>query len=274
MNEHNFIEDCLIILTKQTLDKFLNEDNPSELIALYSFYYYTAKWQQTNQPKCTTAYVAKGLHWSENKVRSVKKQLLEFGLIEDIQQRDESQKIIGHYIKMNYIFKKETEKSNFETKNNNSKNHPIENPQGGNNNTMEIKGSNTLSTNNSNALSTNKENNKRFSDDVKIIVDYLNEKAGTNYRPKSKATQQHINARLQEGFTVDEFKTVIDKKCNDWKGTEWEQYLRPATLFGTKFESYLNAKSNVKQSNNQNDRNKVKTSEDYTRGLVKGEDYF
>lgn len=73
------------------------------------------------------------------------------------------------------------------------------------------------------------------------IVDYLNQRAGTNYRASGKKTKSCINARLTEGFTVDDFKTVIDKKANDWLGTEYEQYLRPETLFGTKFESYLNA---------------------------------
>ena len=77
----------------------------------------------------------------------------------------------------------------------------------------------------------------------KIIVDYLNEKASTSYKASSKATQSHINARLKDGFTVEDFKTVIDKQCAKWIGTEMEQYLRPATLFGTKFESYLNAKT-------------------------------
>ena len=77
----------------------------------------------------------------------------------------------------------------------------------------------------------------------KIIIDYLTEKAKKDFKAKSKATQQHINARLKEGFTVDNFKTVIDKKCAEWLGTEFEQYLRPATLFGTKFEGYLNARS-------------------------------
>lgn len=73
------------------------------------------------------------------------------------------------------------------------------------------------------------------------IVAYLNERAGTKYRAKNKDTQKHINARITEGFTVDDFKTVIDKKCAEWRGTEWEKFLRPTTLFGTKFESYLNA---------------------------------
>lgn len=87
----------------------------------------------------------------------------------------------------------------------------------------------------------------------KIIIDYLNEKAGTNYKAKSRDTQKHINARLNEGATVEDFKKVVDKKCADWKGTEWEQYLRPSTLFGTKFESYLNAKITKREKPNKND---------------------
>ena len=74
------------------------------------------------------------------------------------------------------------------------------------------------------------------------ILDYLNEKAGTNYKHTSKATQKSINARLAEGYSTDDFKKVIDNQCSKWKGTEWEQYLRPSTLFGTKFENYLNGK--------------------------------
>lgn len=80
------------------------------------------------------------------------------------------------------------------------------------------------------------------------IVDYLNQKAGTKYKSSSKKTQTCIHARLAEGFTEDDFKTVIDKKCDEWLGTEFEQYLRPETLFGTKFESYLNAKVTKKQN--------------------------
>ena len=73
------------------------------------------------------------------------------------------------------------------------------------------------------------------------IVSHLNEKAGTNYKASSKKTQSCINARLAEGFTLDDFKTVIDKKSDEWIGTEFEKFLRPETLFGTKFENYLNA---------------------------------
>ena len=74
---------------------------------------------------------------------------------------------------------------------------------------------------------------------IKEIVDYLNEKISSHYSYKTQHTKLHINARLNEGFTLDDFKTVIDKKVSEWKGTEFEKYLRPETLFGTKFENYL-----------------------------------
>lgn len=84
---------------------------------------------------------------------------------------------------------------------------------------------------------------------ISPIISYLNEKAGTKYKASSKKTQACIKARIAEGFSIDDFKTVIDKKCADWIGTDYEQYLRPETLFGTKFESYLNAKVTKNRKN-------------------------
>jgi uncharacterized phage protein (TIGR02220 family) len=77
---------------------------------------------------------------------------------------------------------------------------------------------------------------------MKEIINYLNEVTGSRYKANTDKTKRTIHARLAEGFTVDDFKAVIDKKNQDWKGTEWEKYLRPETLFGTKFEGYLNQK--------------------------------
>jgi uncharacterized phage protein (TIGR02220 family)/predicted phage replisome organizer len=75
------------------------------------------------------------------------------------------------------------------------------------------------------------------------IISYLNEKAGTGYKPTTAKTKSAIKARLSEGFKIDDFKTVIDKKCSEWLGDpKMEKYLRPETLFGTKFEGYLNAR--------------------------------
>lgn len=72
------------------------------------------------------------------------------------------------------------------------------------------------------------------------VVDYLNSKAGTRYKHSSEDTRKHIRARVNDGYTLDDFKAVIDRKVEEWKGTEWEKFLRPSTLFGSKFEGYLN----------------------------------
>lgn len=73
------------------------------------------------------------------------------------------------------------------------------------------------------------------------IIDYLNSKIGTHYRATTRKTQSLIKARMNEGFTVDDFKKVIDNKSAEWgKDSKMNKYLRPETLFGTKFESYLN----------------------------------
>lgn len=78
------------------------------------------------------------------------------------------------------------------------------------------------------------------------IIIYLNQKAGTSYRLGTRKTKDLIRARLNEGFTEADFYKVIDNKSKEWKGTEWEKYLRPQTLFGTKFEAYLNQQSKSK----------------------------
>lgn len=73
------------------------------------------------------------------------------------------------------------------------------------------------------------------------IVRYLNSKANKQYKATSKKTRSLINARLKEGFTVEDFMRVIDNKVADWKPRkDMEIYLRPETLFGPKFEGYLN----------------------------------
>jgi len=79
----------------------------------------------------------------------------------------------------------------------------------------------------------------------KEIVEYLNHEAGTKYKSSSRSTREHIHARWEDGFKLDDFRSVIDKKVASWTGTDQEKYLRPETLFGTKFEGYVNEK--VKQ---------------------------
>ena len=76
---------------------------------------------------------------------------------------------------------------------------------------------------------------------IKAIIDYFNERVGTHYTYRNKEVNGFINARLREGFSVEDFKTVIDNKVASWKGTKWEEFLRPKTLFApSHFEDYLN----------------------------------
>ena len=77
-------------------------------------------------------------------------------------------------------------------------------------------------------------------DNVDIIIEYLNKVTNKNYTTKNKATIKDIQARIKEGYVFDDFKYVVDIKASQWMNTEMEQYLRPQTLFGNKFNSYIN----------------------------------
>lgn len=79
-----------------------------------------------------------------------------------------------------------------------------------------------------------------YSADIQEIVSYLNEMTGQHYKPGSDYIVRLIKARLNDGFKVEDFKTVIYKKTKEWKGSDYQKYLRPQTLFSTKFEAYLN----------------------------------
>ncbi len=150
-----------IVISKGLLDLLLKQDRPADLIALYTFYYYTAKWQQTNQPKATTKYVAKGLKWSESRVQSCKKVLLALNLIEDGQSKNDKGQITGHYVRVNFVWGK--------AKTRTLKPHPMGSPPPGNptpwkSHPMGNLGSNASNNNNRNALNNNN-NNLRVDDD-------------------------------------------------------------------------------------------------------------
>lgn len=94
-------------------------------------------------------------------------------------------------------------------------------------------------------------------DPTEEVVNHLNLRAGTHYKATTANTRKLVKARLKEGFTISEMKLVIDKKCADWlNNQDMAKYLRPETLFGPKFESYLNAKSTP-----QNNRNNMSNHE-------------
>ena len=85
-----------------------------------------------------------------------------------------------------------------------------------------------------------KERDRERDRDTENIISFLNSTTGSKYKVSTDKTRKLIAARLAEGFTVDDFKTVITKKAKEWQDTDMAQYLRPETLFGTKFEGYLN----------------------------------
>ena len=105
---------------------------------------------------------------------------------------------------------------------------------------------------------------------AKRIIDYLNDKCGTRYRSTTDNTIKSINARISDGYTEDDFYIVIDKKCGEWIGTEWEKYLRPDTLFRpSNFESYVNQKV-TKQKGKKEDINASRQSQlDYLLNSIK-----
>ena len=101
----NDIADELLIFNKYTIDTLFKLDNCTDCIALYVFYYKTAKWQKTNTIKANDTYIKKSLKWGEDRIRRTKNTLKENGLIDIVQSRQNG-KISGWYIKVSYLIQK------------------------------------------------------------------------------------------------------------------------------------------------------------------------
>lgn len=101
------------------------------------------------------------------------------------------------------------------------------------------------------------------------IVDYLNEKCNRDFKASTQKTKDMIKARWKEGFTLDDFKLVIDIKSNQWLTDEkMNAFLRPLTLFGTKFESYLNeGRTNNATNIRGHGRDHAKGQQEYADGV-------
>lgn len=86
-----------------------------------------------------------------------------------------------------------------------------------------------------------RERERELEKDIVVdIIDHLNFICGTKYGANTKKTKDFIGARIKDGYKLEDFKTVINKKHDEWINTDMQKYLRPQTLFGTNFESYLN----------------------------------
>ena len=77
---------------------------------------------------------------------------------------------------------------------------------------------------------------------AETAIDYLNEKANKKFSKKTLNIKLIVTL-LNEGYSLEDFKYVVDKKCHDWLGTNYQEYLRPSTLFGNRFENYINTKN-------------------------------
>lgn len=234
------IADELLILNKLTIDTLFKLENCSDCISLYVFYYKTAKWQKTDTVKANDFYIQKSLKWGSKKIRETKKTLKEHGLI-DIVQRRNNGKIEGWYVKVSYLVsQKKTEDIKIKTEESkNAQNQQVDET------TSDFEEINALKEYIKcleKEIEMLKNNNTIIDANIphKEIIEYLNNRTGSKYKHTTNKTKDLIKARFNEGFTVDNFKEVIDKKCVEWMNTDMQKYLRPETLFGTKFESYLN----------------------------------
>lgn len=170
----------------------------------------------------------------ESSFRSGWKELVSAGYVSRQPVRDEKTKKIDYWETV-------IKESISCVKSHNVENHNVGIHQVGNHkvDNRELLSTKELSTNIQSTNNTPSSASTRFP--YKEIITYLNEKTGRNYKHIAKINQRVIKARMNEGYTLEDFKTVIDKKTTEWNDdVKMKEYLRPETLFGTKFDRYLN----------------------------------
>ena len=166
-------------------------------------------------------------------------------------------------------------KDNNSEKNPNSEQNSEKNPNNlGKKSEKESKNSEKNPTNNNTIYNYN--NTNILNNIYSSVIDYLNKKTERTgkekYSSTSTKTQKLIKARLREKYELEDFKIVIDKKCKEWLGTDMEKYLRPETLFGNKFESYLKQKTGGNKNGNTGNKRSY-TGNAEKKGFDKHNDY-
>lgn len=99
------IADDLLVINKTTIERLFQEEN-TDVLVLYLFYYKTAKWQKHNPIKANDEYSRRCLHWGLDKLKKVKKRLKEIELISIEKRTNEKSQIVGWYVRVNYIVDK------------------------------------------------------------------------------------------------------------------------------------------------------------------------
>lgn len=146
-------------------------------------------------------------------------------------------KALKELVERNYLIKNEIEINGVKFNKYKANLQVVKNFNGGSKETLQGGSKETLHN--------NKSIDKELNNNIIYIVEYLNKKAGTAYRASNKKTQELLRGLLtgDNPYSVDDCITVIDNQYSNWKNTEWEKYIRPSTLFGPKFENYLNGRA-------------------------------
>ena len=185
----NDIADELLIVNKSTIDKLFNLENCTDCVALYLFYYKTAKWQKTNTIKANDTYIKKSLKWGTDRIRKTKQTLKENGLI-DIVQRRENGKITGWFVEVSYLVsQKKTEDIKIKVEeSNNTQKQQVAKARSGEEET--------------NAL---KEKIKCLEKEIEMLKNNNNIKERKKEEPKKKATSYD---EILSGIADEELKTL------------------------------------------------------------------
>ena len=217
------------------MPKFIMKDKGLDIEAKGIYAYLVSYSGRGKSSFPSVSLMCEDLQISENRFYKYRKQLTENGYVTIKKNRKNGKRDNNIYILNLHPQKQhlqnegiENEGIEFEGTNNNSSN---------NNNS-----NNNIINNRSKDYTPATKNEQEDTDKIpyKKIVFYLNEKADRQFKHTSQKTKRKIRARYNEGFNFSDFLTVIDKKVAEWENTQYSKYLRPVTLFGTKFEGYLN----------------------------------
>ena len=113
-------------------------------------------------------------------------------------------------------------------------------------NEEQTKNKQTTTNKNVKNIKNDKNNNLYCSSDeerqiIKTIIEILNIETDKEFSPDTKLTRKLIQDKLNAGYSLEDFKCVIEKKCDAWKSDPiMKPYLKPSVLFGAKFDEYLN----------------------------------
>ena len=248
----NDIADDLLIINKITIDTLFKLENCADCIALYIFYYKTAKWKKTNIIKANDEYVKKSLKWGIDKIRRTKITLKENGLI-DIVQRRKDGKIEGWYIEISYIITQRKEISIKVENINNTQNQQVENSTSGNQEANALKEKIKI-------LKNNNINIKENITKEKEIFDYWNTKNIIVHKRLTPLIIKQITKALEE-YSIAEIKECIGRYAkvyhdktyyfnSKWTLAEFLKQSNAISAFtdeGSKWLNYLDKNKQIKQ---------------------------